>query len=63
MTNVFLFECVFSNKDGRKQRWNWVTAQRLIDFGRARRVGSGVSVSDPAFDRVLSFNMPIWRCF
>jgi len=36
------------------QKRNRVTGHRVSDFGR---VGSRVSVSDPVFDLVLSFNM------
>jgi len=35
-----------------------VTGHRVCDFGR---VGSRVSVSDPQFDLVLSFNMCVHR--
>jgi len=35
------------------QRWNWVS--------NSGRVGSWVSVSDPAFDLFLSFNMRVYH--
>jgi len=35
-----------------------VTGHRVSDFGR---VGSWVSVSDPVFDPVLSFNKRVYR--
>ena len=35
-----------------------VTGHRVTDFGR---VGSRVSVSEPVFDPVLSFNMRVYR--
>jgi len=38
----------------RSQRWNRITGHRVSNFGR---VGSRVSVSDPMFDLVLSFNV------
>ena len=36
----------------------WVTGHRVSDF---RRVGSQVSVSDPVFDLILSFNMRVYH--
>ena len=35
-----------------------VTGYRVSDF---RRVGSRVSVSDPVFDLILSFNMRVYH--
>jgi len=35
-----------------------ITGPKVSDFGR---VGSRVSVSDPLFDPVLSFNMRVYR--
>jgi len=38
-----------------------VTGHRDRDLAGSGRVGSQVSVSDPVFDPVLSFNMRVYR--
>ena len=43
------------------QRWNRVSGSRVTGSAILAGVGSRVSVSDPVFDPVLSFNMRVYR--
>ena len=48
---------VVVNRDGTGSLGNWSPGQRFWPG----RVGSRVSVSDPVFDPVLSFNVRVYR--
>jgi len=46
------------------QRWNRVSGSRVTGsaiLAGSGRIGSRVSVSDPVFEPVLSFNMRVYR--
>ena len=47
--------------DRQFQKWNRVSGSRVTGSAILAGSGSRVSVSDPVFDPVLSFNMHIYR--